>query len=119
MDEQDLFCKVVIKALGFAPEDIQYSKQFEKDTASQAKVLKVKFSCFNAGIDVLVSKKGEWRATNASLRDSLNEQLRATILNSFSQFYNANCRVQFSKKHGQQYLRYPPSEVDRLLEKYF
>jgi hypothetical protein len=97
-----------------------YSKQFEKDAASKNKVLKAKFSCFNSGLDALISKRGEWRlANNADLRQSLNEQLKHTIVSPFSLFFSENCRVQFSKKHAQQYLRFPPSEVDRLLAQYF
>ena len=70
-------------------------------------------------MDALLSRKGEWRVANADLREVLNQQLRDSVLVPYTAFFNENCRIQFSKKHTQQYLRYPPSEVDRLLINFF
>lgn len=119
LNDQELFCSVVLKAIGFSSDDLQYSKQFEKDATSKAKVLKTRFSCFNACMDVLGTKRGEWRVTNADLRASINSQLKDVVLTAYSPFFKENCNVQFSKKHSQQYLRYPPPEVGSLLANYF
>lgn len=105
----------------------------KKVDATQAKKLKLCFgvSCillchmiidaqlFNATVDGLLAMQAHWRITSQDLRTRVEAQLVQQVLESYQVFYGAYSTEKFSKKHMDQYLRYPPTEVEAVLKKIF
>lgn len=86
---------------------------------SRSYVHSVYFQLFNSGMDALLSQQGEWRVSSALLRDILGAQLLRKIFPLFKDFYGKYSKVSFSKKHMNEYLRFPPDDVDRALTNFF
>jgi hypothetical protein len=74
---------------------------------------------FNSGVDALVAQQGEWRISSSGLRDHIHTLLIERIMPVYSEFFNYFSGVQFSKKHMDQYLRFPPQEIERILSNFF
>ena len=74
---------------------------------------------FNATIDGLLAMQAHWRITSQDLRTRVEAQLVQQVLESYQVFYGAYSTEKFSKKHMDQYLRYPPTEVEAVFKKIF
>jgi Exo70 exocyst complex subunit len=74
---------------------------------------------FNSGMDALLSQQGEWRVSSSLLREILGTKLLEEIYPYYEDFYNKYSKIQFSKKHMSEYLRFPPEDVERLLQNFF
>ena len=74
---------------------------------------------FNTGMDALLAQQGEWRVASAGLRERLSQQLVSSVLPVYTQFYSTYSVVKFSKKHMEEYLKYPPNVVERHLAGFF
>jgi Exo70 exocyst complex subunit len=70
-------------------------------------------------MDALLSQQGEWRVSSSLLREILGTELLQKILPLYKDFFNKYSKVQFSKKHMGEYLRFPPEDVERLLKNFF
>jgi hypothetical protein len=77
------------------------------------------FQLFNSGMDALLSQQGEWRVSSSLLREILGTKLLEEIYPYYEDFYNKYSKIQFSKKHMSEYLRFPPEDVERLLQNFF
>lgn len=74
---------------------------------------------FNSGMDALLSQQGEWRVSSSLLREILGTELLQKILPLYKDFFSKYSKIQFSKKHMGEYLRFPPEDVERLLKNFF
>ena len=74
---------------------------------------------FNTGLDALLAQQGEWRVSAPGLRERLSSQLLANILPTYKVFFETYSAVKFSKKHMDEYLKYPPANVQMHLEGFF
>eukprot|EP01041_Mallomonas_annulata_P006126 gene6126-12404_t len=83
--------------------------------AEGAKLLKAKFGYFNAALDALQQYHSNWRVASEDLRDQLRSLLLTSILPPYRKFFEMCSTTSFSKKHSDQYLRYPPSLVEKFL----
>ena len=63
--------------------------------------------------------RSQWRISSKELRDRVHTQLGIQIMDTYSEFFGVNSGIQFSKKNKDSYLRYPPSEVERVLTEIF
>lgn len=117
--ETELFIICIVKAVVLSDDDIRFSKQFESDKVNKAKMLKAMFSAFNGGIAALMSQKPEWRIAYADLRNDLDERIRTSVVAAYTLFYDANSKVNFSKKHMDQYVKYTPEDITNMLANYF
>lgn len=70
-------------------------------------------------MDALLSLQGEWRVSSALLREILGAQLLQKIIPYFKEFYGKYSTISFSKKHMNEYLRFPPDDVERALINFF
>jgi Exo70 exocyst complex subunit len=70
-------------------------------------------------MDALLSQQGEWRVSSSLLREILGTELLQKILPLYKDFFAKYSKVQFSKKHMSEYLRFPPEDVERLLKNFF
>lgn len=70
-------------------------------------------------MDALLAQQGEWRVSSSGLREHMSAQLTEAILPVYTEFYNTYAAVKFSKKHMNEYLRFPPAQVERNLKTFF
>ena len=121
-DELRRFCDTVAAASSMTTEELNtFTAEFKATTDKQArsKLLKAKFSLFNSAMDALLMQQGEWRVSSAGLREHLGIMLVAKICPLYGQFYGTYSTIPFSKKHMEDYLRFPPSDVERALRFFF
>jgi hypothetical protein len=120
-DEQALFCDAVAAACSVtAGEMAAFASEYNAaDRATKAKLLKAKFSLFNSAMDAFLAQQGEWRVSSAALREQLGAALVAKVCPRYTQFFTTYSAVGFSKKHTEEYLRFPPADVDRALRYFF
>jgi hypothetical protein len=117
--ETELFITCILRAVVLSEDDVKFSRQFENDKVNKAKMLKSMFSAFNGGIAALLSQQTEWRIAYADLRNVLDERIRTGVVAAYTEFYDANSKVNFSKKHMDQYVKYKPGDIAALLANYF
>uniref|UniRef100_A0A7S3HT83 Exocyst subunit Exo70 family protein n=1 Tax=Spumella elongata TaxID=89044 RepID=A0A7S3HT83_9STRA len=118
--EQTAFCDVLLSALGMSPQEMaEFSSEYARDKSGQGRLLKAKFSTFNTGMDALLAQQGEWRVAAAGLRDRLAALMVSKIQSEYNAFYSTYSVVKFSKKHMDEYLKYPPAVVERHLTGFF
>jgi len=117
--ETELFVQSILKTVALSREDLNFSKQFDNDKTNKPKMLKSLFSAFNGGIAALKSQQLEWRIAYADLRNELDERIEQSVVSAYTEFYNSNSKVNFSKKHMDQYVKYKPDEVHFILVNYF
>jgi len=70
-------------------------------------------------MDLLLSLKAQWRISSTDLRERVQGQLTLEILESYTTFYEKYSSVNFSKKHKDNYLRFPPQKVEVVLGEMF
>jgi hypothetical protein len=85
----------------------------------KGKLLKSKFSIFNATMEAWTSHQGEWRISNELLRESIKKDLVRKIMPMYTEFYDVYHQIRFSKKHMDQYLKFPPEDVERIIQGFF
>lgn len=74
---------------------------------------------FNTGMDALLAQQGEWRVASAGLRDRLSSMMTSRIGEVYASFFASYSIVKFSKKHMDEYLKYPPTVAERHLANFF
>ena len=84
-----------------------------------AKHLKSRFGILNACFSELETIGRDWRVLDDSLRYSLLAKLVEEVLEPYTEFYLTHSIVKFSKKHMDEYLRFPPNRVQTLIEGMF
>ena len=117
--ETEAFLACILRTLVMSREDIQFSKQFENDKTNKAKMLKSMFSAFNGGVAALQQQQPEWRIAYGDLRTELDSILLSSIVSAYTEFYNANSKVNFSKKHMELYIKYTPNAIGNIFLNYF
>lgn len=83
------------------------------------KLLKQKFSVFNATIEAWTSHQGEWRISTDFLRDAVKKDLTRKIMPIYTEFYETYSVIKFSKKNQDKYLKFPPEDVNRIIQGFF
>ena len=70
-------------------------------------------------MDALLAQQGEWRVASAGLRERLSQLMVSKVSPVYTRWFNEYSVVKFSKKHTDDYLKYPPSIVERHLAGFF
>lgn len=70
-------------------------------------------------MDALLAQQGEWRVASAGLRERLSALMVSKLIPVYTKWYNEYSAVKFSKKHMDEYLKYPPNVVERHLAGFF
>jgi hypothetical protein len=70
-------------------------------------------------MDALLAQQGDWRVSSAGLREKLSSMLVSKICPVYAKFFGTYSAVKFSKKHSDEYLKYPPPAVEKHLTGFF
>lgn len=127
--EQTHFCTVLANALILdSIKELQVAVEKKEVTIDRSgKVLKLNdgrklkaiFGSFNSSMDTLQVLQADWRISSPDLRKNVRSQLMASILPVYTDFFNTYSVVNFSKKHMGEYLKYPPTSVEKILTSLF
>lgn len=117
--EMESFIQCILKTVVLSSDDLKFSKKFENDKNEKSKMLKAMFSAFNGGISALITQQNEWRIAYADLRDELDTRIKESIMNAYLEFYHANSKINFSKKHMELYIKYKPEDINKIITGYF
>ena len=116
------FVDTIVEALGLCKvlDDLENAggpeglMEYEK-----GKILKQKFSTFNATMEAWVSHQGEWRITVEHLREMVKKDLNRKIMPIYTEFFEKYSVVKFSKKNLVKYLKFLPEDVESIINGFF
>ena len=120
-DANDMFCETIAAASSITAHEMEtFAVEYNAaDKITKTKLLKAKFSLFNSAMDALLTQQGEWRVSSAGLREHLGNLLVAKICRFYTPFFDTYSSTNFSRKHMEEYLRFPPKDVERALRYFF
>jgi hypothetical protein len=70
-------------------------------------------------MEALLAQQGDWRVASAGLRDRLSQLMVSRVVPVYTKFFSEYSVVKFSKKHTEEYLKFPPNVVERHLTGFF
>jgi hypothetical protein len=116
------FCETIARTVGMHSAEMKLFEAKYKSTTDKTasgRLIKGKFSTFNSGLEALLAQQGAWRVSSAKLRDDLGRQLADTVIPVYRDFYGTYSKVQFTKKHLDQYIRFTAEDAKVVLERFF
>jgi hypothetical protein len=70
-------------------------------------------------MDTLQILQSNWRISSTDLRENVRKQLVSLVVPVYAEFFATYSSVHFSKKHMDEYLKYPPKNVENILMSLF
>lgn len=98
---------------------LEYSKGTNVLTLESGRQIKSRFTNFNTSLEEVYQHQKLFSVPDASLRQRLRQQAKDTVVRPYTTFFNKVSEIQFSKKHMEQYLRFPPKTVTTMLDDLF
>ncbi|ETV88406.1 hypothetical protein H257_00030 [Aphanomyces astaci] len=98
---------------------LQYNRNSDVLTLDSGRLVKEKFTKFNATLDEVVANQKSYTVPDADLRKTLMASALQRIVPSYTIFYDKYSVVHFSKKHMDKYVKYTPANVDAMLRELF
>ena len=99
--------------------NLEYTKGTNVLTLESGRLIKARFSSFNTSLEEIYQHQKQFSVPDASLRTRLREEAKAIVVEPYSNFYNKYSGVQFSKKHMEQYLKFPPKAVGTMIDELY
>ena len=93
--------------------------KYQKDTLltlESGRLFKSKFSGFIEVFELNFSTHKSLTVADLKLREMLRSDVKAVFLPKYTKFYEKYSKLQFSKKHSDMYLKYPPKRVNDMIE---
>ena len=123
-DEREKFAAVVWIPLIEPLKDtssikFEYSKGSSVLTLESGRQIKTRFTSFNTSLDDIYQHQKIYSVPDSSLRQRLRQQAKDAVLGPYTEFFNKVSEIQFSKKHMDQYLRFPPKTVSTMLDELY
>jgi exocyst complex protein 7 len=98
---------------------LEYSKGSSVLTLESGRQIKSRFTAFNEGLEEIYHNQKAYSVPDSTLRQRLRQDGRTIVLNSYTEFFERFSQVHFSKKHMDQYLKFPPKAVATMLEELY
>ena len=121
--EVDKFILAVWTPLVTHVKDLGLNLQFQKGsqvlTLDSGRQIKTRLSAFNTGVDEIYLNQKRFSVPDPTLRAKLRADAKETVLPPYTDFYTKFSTVQFSKKHMDQYLRFPPKTVASMIDELY
>ena len=95
---------------------------YQKDnilTLESGRLLKTRFSGFSEDFEKTLSVHKELTVIDPNLKSQLSQDVKDVFLPRYRAFYDKYSKIQFSKKNMDQYLKYPPSKVDSIIDEMY
>ncbi len=88
-------------------------------TFESGRLIKARFAAFNEKLEALYPCQKAFAVPDAALRARLREEAKATVLPGYAAFFEKHGALQFSKKHMDGYLRFPPTTVASMVDELY
>lgn len=98
---------------------LEYSKGTSVLTLESGRQIKSRFTNFNTSLEEIYQHQKVFSVPDSSVRQRLRNQAKETVVGPYTNFFNKVSDIQFSKKHMEQYLRFPPKTVSTMLDDLF
>jgi exocyst complex component 7 len=98
---------------------IEYTKGTQVLTLESGRQIKSRFTAFNDGLDAVYQNQKLLAVPDMALRQQLRQEAKDTVMAPYTAFFTRFSEVQFSKKHMEQYLRFPPRTVSTMIDELF
>lgn len=98
---------------------LEYVKGTQALTFESGRLVKAKFAAFNKAMEEIYTHQRGFSVPDRGLREKLREEAKTTLLPSYTAFYDKFKGIQFSKKHMEQYLRFSPETVAKMVEELY
>jgi len=100
-------------------KDLTYQKQSKKDgqllTLESGRLIKTRFSGFNEDFEKTYADHKMLPVNDQKLREILQNDVRRVFAPRYTRFFEQYSKIQFSKKNQDDYLKYPPSTINNML----
>lgn len=122
------FLAAVWGALAQETKDLNLPLEFQKAvvpgqapqlTFESGRLIKARFAAFNERLEALYPFQKAFAVPDAALRQRLREEAKAAVLPGYSAFFEKYGAMQFSKKHMDSYLRFPPTTVASMVDELY
>jgi exocyst complex protein 7 len=123
-EEAAKFVKAVWAALAEHVKDTSLALEYAKGssgvlTLESGRLIKTRFTSFNDGLEQIYQHQKHFAVPDAGLRARLRQDAKDVVLPPYTAFFTRFSTVQFSKKHMEQYLRFPPKTVGTMLDELY
>jgi exocyst complex protein 7 len=98
---------------------LEYSKGSSILTLDSGRQIKSRFTAFNAGLEEIYQHQKPYSVPDVALRQRLRQDGRSIVLSSYTEFFERFSQVHFSKKHMDQYLKFPPKTVGTMIDELY
>jgi len=100
--------------------DLNYSNAEQKLlTLDSGRLLKARFSGFNESFEKTYATHKELTIIDRNLRARLLDDVKTVFLPRYKKFYTNYSKYQFSKKNMEDYLKYPPAKIEKMMADMF
>lgn len=122
------FVATVWGALAQETKDLNLPLEFQKTvvpgqpqqlTFESGRLIKARFAAFNERLEALYPCQKDFAVPDAALRERLREEAKAAVLPGYAAFFEKYGAMQFSKKHMDGYLRFPPTTVASMIDELY
>lgn len=127
-DSRARFLATVWGALAQETKDLSLPLEFQKAvvpgqpqqlTFESGRLIKARFAAFNERLEALYPCQKAFAVPDAALRQRLREEAKAAVLPGYAAFFEKYGAMQFSKKHMDGYLRFPPTTVASMIDELY
>jgi len=88
-------------------------------TLESGRLLKSRFSGFIEDFENIYPVHKELTVIDPNLRDMLQRDVKSVFVPRYGRFYEKYSKIHFSKKNMDQYLRYPPSLIEEMIDQLY
>lgn len=100
-------------------QDFSYANADRQLTLESGRILKARFNGFNEDFEKIYSAHSKLTVIDVKLRQRLIEEIKDVFLPNYHNFFGKYSSYNFSKKNKEDYLRYPPSKIEQMMEDMF
>ncbi|KAF0720615.1 Aste57867_172 [Aphanomyces stellatus] len=98
---------------------LQYTRNSDVLTLDSGRLLKDKFSKFNATLEEIHLNHKAFMVPDGELRQKLLSAAVQRVVPVYTSFYDKYSKIHFSKKNMEKYVKYNPPNVDAMLREMF
>jgi exocyst complex component 7 len=100
-------------------QDFSYVNADKQLTLESGRILKARFNGFNENFEKIYSPHMKLTVIDLKLRQSLIQEIKDVFLPNYRLFFDKYSSYNFSKKNKDDYLRYPPSKIEQMMDDMF
>jgi exocyst complex component 7 len=97
-------------------DELEYQKNDTILSLDSGRLIKNRFSGFNEDFERIFEEHKGLNVVDPRLRDVLQREVAGVFLPLYRTFFTKYSKIRFSKKHQDQYTKFSPDDVERMME---